>query len=142
MTGTINVKPKRPTNLIIDDVVDDNGNNEFRTPAAPRYPFFGKSPSDDSTSNESSPDTPNVTCYGVFSEKHHLHMKQYSQGRKRIYYKKIGSLVETQVTTVIDHSFVKEQNISIELWFDEYKQRWDDAIFIGMLDNRTFRRDL
>ena len=141
MTTRVNVAPKRPPSLIIDEN-DDHQIEDFRTPPAPKYPFFGKSPSSDTTSSECSPDTPENVCYGLYSEKHLQHVKRHNPGHQRIYYMKLGTSIDVQITSVVDYSFIKEQNLSLESWIKDYKEIWDDASYVGMLDNKTFKRSL
>ncbi len=140
MSNVINVKPRRPSKLIIQS--DSEDADEFKTPPAPKYPFFDKSPSSITTSSECSPDTPENVCYGLFSNKHLMHMTRYNDKYKKMYYNKLGNSIKTEITNVVDYKFIKEQNISIESWVKEYKDIWDDAQYLGLLDNKTFQQKL
>ena len=137
MNTVIDIECRRPSNLIVhsDSADADADADAFKTPAAPKYPFFHNDHISITTSSECSPTD---TCYGIFSEKHYIHMKKYDNEYKRIYYKKLDNYTELQVTQVIDYNFVKEKNISIVLWINEYKSIWDDAVYIGIVNNKTF----
>ena len=136
MTTRINLATRRPSSLVINS--DSSDTDDFKTPPAPKFPFYNRSPSSDTTSSECSPDTPENACYGLFSEKHVMHMTRHNDRYKRIYYNKLGTSIKTQITNVVDYSFIKEQNLSVESWVNEYKNIWDDAHYLGLLDNKTF----